>query len=305
MKERYLGIDLGGTDIKFVILDDENTIIEQNSLSTQDSETTPQLWKQKIIEVIDTKTNEWCTSPDHILRYGISAPGLADKTNRYIAQMPGRLNGLENYNWAAELDKDIFIINDAHSACIAEYESFYKNDDVKNMLLLTLGTGVGGGAILDGKLFQGTIQRAGHFGHVTVDHMGSPIATNMVGSLEYAVGNFSVSERTHGKYTSVKELVTAYQQGDELATYWWLSSIQKLATGLVSLSNAFSPEIIVLGGGITAGSGSDLMDPLLKFMSLYEWRPGGHQVKIIPAQHKKFAGAIGAAFFAKSKINQL
>ena len=219
--------------------------------------------------------------------------------------MPGRLNGLENYNWAAELDKDIFIINDAHSACIAEYESFYKNDDVKNMLLLTLGTGVGGGAILDGKLFQGTIQRAGHFGHVTVDHMGSPIATNMVGSLEYAVGNFSVSERTHGKYTSVKELVTAYQQGDELATYWWLSSIQKLATGLVSLSNAFSPEIIVLGGGITAGSGSDLMDPLLKFMSLYEWRPGGHQVKIIPAQHKKFAGAIGAAFFAKSKINQL
>ena len=92
--------------------------------------------------------------------------------------------------------------------------------------MLTLGTGVGGGVIINGELYQGAFQRAGHFGHMTVDHMGSSTMTNMVGSLEFAVGNFSVKERTHGKFESVKELVAAYERGENLATYWWLSSVQ-------------------------------------------------------------------------------
>jgi glucokinase len=305
MKTNYFGIDIGGTKIKSVLLNEDDEVIEQNETLTEDSSARPERWKQKIIDLINTTNQELDPQNKGLVQFGISAPGLTDTENTQILYMPGRLSGLENFNWSKELNRNIYIVNDGHSACLAEYQSFYKQKNIQNLLLLTLGTGVGGGAILEGKLFQGALQRAGHFGHITVDHMGSPIATNMVGSLEYAIGNFSVSERTHGKYKSVKELISSYRQGDELASYWWLSSIQKLATGLVSLSNAFSPEIIILGGGITFGSGSDLMAPLHKFMSLYEWRPGGHQVKIIQAKHKKFAGAIGAAFFAKSKINQL
>jgi glucokinase len=221
-----------------------------------------------------------------------------DDKNLQILQMPERLQGLERFNWSVELQRDITVINDAHSACLAEYESFYK-DKIKNMILLTLGTGVGGGAILNGALYQGSLQRAGHFGHITVDHNGKRTMTNMPGSLEYSIGNFSVMERTHGRFASTQHLVNAYLEGDHLASYWWLSSLQKLAVGIASLLNAFSPELIVLGGGLTE-AGEALFKPLEEFMALYEWRPGNHQVPIAKAQYGSYAGAMGAAYFVKN-----
>ena len=214
--------------------------------------------------------------------------------------MPQRLTGLENYNWSVHMNRKIFVINDGHAATISEYESFYKNT-IKNMLMLTLGTGVGGGIILNGNLFQGNMERAGHFGHMTIDHQGVQTMTNTVGSLEYAVGNFSVAERTLQKYHSTTDLVNGYNQGDVLATFWWLNSLQKLACGITSLINAFSPELIVIGGGIT-NAGKSLFVPLEKFMSLYEWRPAGYKVKINKSKNGIYAGAIGAALFAKDKI---
>jgi glucokinase len=172
------------------------------------------------------------------------------------------------------------------------------------MLMLTLGTGVGGGIIIDGQLYQGHLQRAGHVGHLTIDHSAAPTMTNIPGSLEQAFGNFSVLERTHGRYDGTDSLVTAYRNGDRLATYWWLSSVQKLATALASLNNILAPEVIVLGGGITTGASDALMQPLAEFMALYEWRPGGGQVMVSETKHGNYAGAIGAAYFAKSIQNK-
>ena len=299
MKTRYIGVDLGGTKIKTVILDQGGVILEKNEILTEDTSTNPQLWRENVIQLIKAQTCKASELGTYELKYGISAPGLVDKDNRQILYMPDRLQGLESFNWASELDLDINVINDGHAACIAEYESFYRKKNIQNLLMLTLGTGVGGGIILNGKIFQGNIQRAGHFGHITVDHMGPTTMTNMVGSLEYAIGNFSIKERTHGKYTSVKALVEAADEGNSLATYWWLSSIQKLATGISSLINSFSPDVIVIGGGIATGAGDDLFAPLGEFINLYEWQAGGHQVTISKAQHGSYAGAIGAAFFAK------
>lgn len=297
MESKYLGIDLGGTNIKSVVLSETGKTLDIDSMPTEDASKVPEKWKQNIIDLIDRKTQAFADGDSNLLKCGISAPGLVGNQNKQILHMPERLNGLEGFNWSAELNRNISVINDAHSACLAEYEAFYKGK-IQNMLLLTLGTGVGGAAILNGELYQGNIQRAGHFGHITVDHSGPITMTNMVGSLEYAIGNFSVKERTHQQFNNTKELVAAYQNGDPLATYWWLSSLQKLATGLASLINAFSPELIVLGGGITAAEGA-LFNPLDEFMSLYEWQPRGQQVQIIKARHGNFAGAVGAAFFAK------
>lgn len=297
MESKYLGIDLGGTNIKSVVLGETGKTLDIDSMPTEDASAIPEKWKQNIIDLIDRKTQEFAEGDANLMKCGISAPGLVGNGNKQILHMPERLSGLEGFNWSVELNRNISVINDAHSACLAEYEAFYKGK-VQNMLLLTLGTGVGGAAILNGELYQGNIQRAGHFGHITVDHAGPKTMTNMVGSLEYAIGNFSVKERAHQHFDTTKELVAAYQNGDPLAAYWWLSSIQKLATGLASLINAFSPELIVLGGGITAAEGA-LFNPLDEFMSLYEWQPGGQQVQIIKARHGDFAGAVGAAFFAK------
>jgi glucokinase len=289
----YLGIDIGGTNIKWVVLNDDGQVLEKGSSPTDDSPNESEKWKLSVIDLIKEKEGEF--------QVGISSPGVTDDQNQCILNMPERLKGIENYNWSESLNRPIHVLNDAHSACLAEYESLSSQRQIDHMLMLTLGTGVGGGVIINGELFQGSVHRAGHFGHITVDHSGPKTMTNMVGSLEYAVGNFSVGERTHGIYNSVEELVKAYEKGDALATFWWLSSIQKLATALGSLINAFSPEVIVLGGGITAGAGDLLFKPLREFMRLYEWKPRGQQVEIIKAHYNNYAGAIGAAFFAKSK----
>ncbi|WP_422081087.1 ROK family protein [Ulvibacterium sp.] len=299
MTTHYLGIDIGGTKIKTVVLNGEGEILDQDEVLTEDDSMDAELWKKKIIAQIAEKTHRYAGKDDGLLQCAISAPGLVDKKNQMILHMPERLQGIENFNWSEELQRDIKIINDGHSACLAEYESFYRGQGIQHMLMLTLGTGVGGGIIINGKLYQGNLQRAGHVGHMTVAYDGAPTMTNMPGSLEHAVGNFSVSERTQGRYRSVRELVDAYKNGEESATGWWLESVQKLAVALASLTNILSPELIVLGGGITAGAKDVLMEPLRDFMTRYEWRPKGHKIKLEAARHGSFAGAIGAAFFAR------
>ena len=261
MKKHYLGIDIGGTKIKTVILDDKGKILEHSEVLTEDASTEKELWKKKIITVIEKKSEHYARGNPDALVCGISAPGLVDSKNKMTLHMPERLQGIENFNWSKALQRDIKVVNDGHSACLAEYESFYQTEGIHNLLMLTLGTGVGGGIIINGKLYQGNLQRAGHVGHMTVDLHGAPTMTHMPGSLEHAVGNFSVYERTNGKFKSVKELVDAYENGDPKATTWWLESIQKLAVALASLINILSPELIILGGGITAGAGNSLWNP--------------------------------------------
>ncbi|MFT6934565.1 MAG: glucokinase [Maribacter sp.] len=300
MEKHYLGIDIGGTKIKVVVLDERGTILEKNEALTEDGASEQELWKRKIIAIIQQKTKQYGETNQNGLNIGISAPGLVDSKNKMTLHMPERLKGIEDFNWSSELGLNISVINDGQSACLAEYESFYQTKGVLHFLMLTLGTGVGGGIIINGQLYQGNLQRARHVGHMSVDCNGAPTMTNMPGSLEHAVGDFSIFERTNGQFNSVRELVNAYAKGNHKAEVWWLESVQKLAIGLASLTNILSPEYIVLGGGISSGAGKDLFEPLEKFMSDYEWRPGTYQTKIKGARLGAYAGAIGAAYFAKN-----
>jgi glucokinase len=168
--------------------------------------------------------------------------------------------------------------------------------------MLTLGTGVGGGILINGKIYQGHIQRAGHLGHITVNSHGIQGITNMPGSLEEAIGNASLPGRSMGKFDSTMELVEAHKKGETFATKVWLESVRNLAVGLSSLINAFSPGLIILGGGM-AKAGKALFEPLDEFLALYEWRPGGIKTPVKPAALDKYAGAMGAAIYAMKKGN--
>ncbi|MEQ8217190.1 MAG: ROK family protein [Arenibacter sp.] len=304
MTRNYMGIDVGGTKIKTVVIQEDGLILEQNEVMTEDGCGKSEVWKKKIAAQISLKTQQYANGDVNLLKCGISAPGLVDPNNKKILHMPQRLKGIENFDWTLELDRDIKVLNDGHSACVAEYESFHRSQGIRHMLMLTLGTGVGGGIIINGELYQGHLQRAGHLGHMTVDMHGAPTMTKMPGSLEYAIGNFSVAERTDNRFQSTRKLVEAYQNGEEKARLWWLESVEKLAVALAALNNILSPEVIVLGGGITAGAKASLMHPLKEYMAQYEWRPGDHKVSLVNAGHGSYAGAIGAAFFAKNNIQR-
>ena len=89
---------------------------------------------------------------------------------------------------------------------------------------------------------------------------------------------------------------------DSYATEVWLKSVKKLAIGLASLTNILSPEMIILGGGITE-AGKDLFEPLEKLMENYEWRTGGNKTEIVKAQYGDLAGAVGASCFAREETS--
>src|SRR5881296_496459 len=127
---------------------------------------------------------------------GLSAPGLAAQDGRSIAFMPGRLQGLVRLVWSDVLGTPypIPVLNDAHAALLGEVWQGAAQG-CSNVMMITLGTGVGGAAMVDGHLLRGHTGKAGHLGHATVDMNGPPDICDMPGSLEMAIGNCTIRER--------------------------------------------------------------------------------------------------------------
>jgi len=292
-----IGIDLGGTRIKGVAVDENGAVLHQAFTPTNDGE--GEVWKSAIATTVSdllkkTNSNE--------IAVGISAPGLPNHENSAIAFMPGRLAGLENFIWKDFLKCEAFVLNDGVAALVAEAKTGAAKNSV-NAVMVTLGTGVGGALLIDGRPYQGSFNKAGHIGHTVVDSDGEKDVTNMPGSLEVAIGNCTIEQRSNEKFFSTHELLKAYRNGDEFATEVWLTSVRKLAIGLASASNMISPDTIVVGGGI-AEANEDLFVPLNKWFDEFEWQPGGIRPKIVKAVHADLAGAIGAACFAMSKMEK-
>ena len=300
-----IGIDLGGTWIKGILMHIETgEIIKQLYHPTNGEHASAGVqgdasgrsaahWKQAVAETVADLRAE---SDSPVRTVGLSAPGLPNDSNQYIAFMPGRLDGLEGFHWGKFLNIPVHVVNDAHAALLAE-SRFGVAKGHKNVVMLTLGTGVGGGILIDGKLYQGNFQKAGSLGHITVDADSNQSVTGQPGSLENAIGNATIAQRSMGRFTSTYQLLESVKQGDYFAQWVWLSSVQRLAIGISALMNCFSPDLVVLGGGITQAE-DELLLPLTEFMNLYEWRPGGRATPIKIARFGDVAGAVGAASFA-------
>jgi glucokinase len=285
-----IGVDLGGTNIKFVVISLDGEVLEYKECETEDEAGS---WLQSIKAGIDEIQNRRGHTASHV---GIAAPGLAAPDGLSIAHMQGRLRGLQGLVWTNFLNapRPVSVLNDAHAALLGE---LWKGAAAgySNVVLLTLGTGVGGAVFADGRLIKGHIGRAGHLGHISLNSDGAPDIVGTPGSLEEMIGNYSLAERSGGRFTSTRQLVDAYRSGDAFATRIWMRSIHHLAAALTSIINAFDPEIVILGGGI-ARAGFALFDPLSDLMNQLEWRPLGNRVPIIGAALGEKAGAIGAAY---------
>ena len=290
-----IGIDLGCTNIKGVLVNQSGALLHECKVQTIEHD--EKHWKRAVTEMILSLESKAQIKIENI---GLAAPGLANDLNTCISFMPGRLPGLENFDWSKHAARQIHVLNDGHAALMAE-AAFGAAKGVKHAVLFSLGTGVGGAVLIDGKLYQGAFQMAGHLGHITVDSgAGTRDVTNMVGSIEDAIGNVSLQTRTYGRYTDTNDLVDDYLGGNVLATWWWLSAIQKLSTAVASTINALAPEVVILSGGITQARDA-LLKPLESFLDLYEWRPAARKAEIRLAHFSDLAGAIGAAGFALTK----
>lgn len=287
-----IGIDLGGTRIKGVILQN-NQVIDSVYNPTGEGET----FKVAVRNTV-AALQEKCGGRAQAI--GLSAPGIPDSKNEAIAVMPGRLPGLEGFVWSDYLGLPSFVLNDAVCALMAEARMGVASG-YKNVVMLTLGTGVGGAILIEGKPYQGAFNKAGHWGHTSVEATGYADVTGMPGSIEEAIGNVSVLRRSQGKFTSTQELLNAVEDNDPFGQWLWLDSVQKLGVTVAGISNALSPEMVVLGGGI-AHAGEILFTPLRRFVEIYEWRPSGNGTLIVKAEHSDLSGAVGAGCYANDRL---
>jgi glucokinase len=289
MKYR-LGIDLGGSSVKAVAVTAVGETLRQANVNFDPA--AGQEWATCILEVVKRFHRELGGKPACI---GLSAPGLAAKDGRSIAYLPNRLPGLEGFNWTKflKISNPVPVINDAQAALLGEVWLGAARG-FQNVILLTLGTGVGGAAMVDGRLLRGHTGKAGHLGHICLDVDGAPDICGTPGSLEMLIGNCTIVERTGGRFQSTHELLTAHRAGDKRATIIWLRSVKALASAIGSFTNLLDPEAVIIGGGI-ARAKQALFKPLRGMVSQVEWKVCGHEVKILPAQLGEFAGAYGAA----------
>jgi glucokinase len=284
-----LGIDVGATNVKAVAMTPDGQTLRQDHFATRDGESAP--WAEAVREYVrqveaESGTARWL---------GVACPGLVGRDQRAVTWMQGRVSAVQGLDWTDFLGRKerAPVINDAHAALLAETWVGAARK-VKNAILLTLGTGVGGAVLCDGNLLSGAIGRAGHLGHMSLDPEGPGDIVGTPGSLEDAIGDCTISARSAGRFETSGDLLQAVRAGDEHATEIWLKSVKALAAAIASIINCVDPEVVILGGGV-ARAGRYLLDPLDAQLEQFEWRPLGGRVRVTLARLGEFAGALGAA----------
>ncbi len=291
-----IGIDLGGTQIKSARFDMSTGRLLATAMAPTNDGQGDGAEPGFAIAIRNLVLHHEAEAGERSKVVGVSAPGLADRDGTCIRYMPGKLSGLENLVWTDFLQRPARCLNDAHAALMGEiWQGAAKAR--QNVVMLTLGTGVGGAAVCNGRLLQGQTGRAGHLGHLTVDMEGPLDCTGIPGSLEYAIGNGSLAQRSGGRFAMTRDLIAAMEAGDAGACDAWDRSIKALAVTVAGLINAFDPEFVLVGGGV-ANAWEHIEPGLTRWLHLFEWRPGGHSVPVVHASLGEWAGCYGAVNFA-------
>ncbi len=320
MKEQkyYIGIDLGGTLIKGGVVDHNANIILTKTIETQSNEGNEQVLKN-ILKLINCLIEESINfNINTFAGIGVGVPGVID-TERGLCLCSHNLH-FNKYEIAKKIQAatnlEVKIINDANASTLAEYY-FGAGKGCKNFAMLTLGTGIGGGAVIDGRLLLGNSSAGAEFGHSVICYNGKKCTCGRNGCLEQyasatALCNATKDAMNLNKQSKMWEVgnlknITAktafdYSCVDETANMLVNSYIHYLATGITNIANVLRPEIIALGGGI-AKQGNVLIEPLQKLVdnSIFASNQTP-KVKIITAKLENSAGLVGAVCpFIKNK----
>ncbi len=303
----YLGLDIGGTFVKAVSITADGKILAEGKCDTG---------CDKGGRVMCDNIAALCAqlqakSSGELAGVGAGCPGMIQSSSGTV-KFAGNL-GLKNFPLGYELEKrlgvPVKVTNDANAAALGEAR-FGAGRNYKNSILVTLGTGVGGGIIIDGKLFEGGASAGAEIGHMVIERHGEMCTCGRRGCFErYSSASaltrhtkFAMEEDTGSqmwtKYTSQNcSGKTAFEFMDNDRTAkdvvdWY---IKYLACGLINLANIFRPEVIMLGGGVAA-QGEKLTKPLQAIMDAEVF--GGNDyatVTVVIASLGNGAGSLGAA----------
>jgi glucokinase len=284
-----IGIDLGGTKIAGVLATPSGKVLMDVNIPTEASK-----GKKKVIENIKKAISMLMHSQKvKVKAIGIGAPGPILYEKGIVMEAPN-LPGWKRVNIKKILEKEfkvpVFVDNDANCAALAE-AWFGAGKFVKHFLYMTVSTGIGGGIIIDKKLYRGATGSAGEFGHMKIDTNGPKCGCGRYGCLESLASGTALKRKTGVQAISLE---LAARQGDKKA----LEAIQEVAhyltIGIANLVNIFNPEMVVIGGGLS-NMRELLFVPIKKEFKNYVLSVPAKSVKIVRAKLGTDAGVLGAA----------
>lgn len=309
--EKYaIGIDLGGTNIKLGLVSSKGKMVKKTSVDTK-AEGGP----DKVISQIEAGVKELLYKEKiKIKGIGIGFPGVV-AAKKGTVENPPNLPGWGKVNLGKILTKslgtEVLVENDAKVAAIGEL-IFGTGKKLKSFVMITLGTGVGGGIIINKEIYRGEIGAAGEVGHMTIDYKGPKCNCGSYGCIETYAGNSYIVNRVKMELTNQKDSLiwdfiendinrltpkiidSAANEGDKFAKSVIKELGEYIGVALASVSNLLDIGTFVIGGGV-AGFGEPLfisIEETIKSRVLISLRG---RIKVIPAKLRNDAGVLGAS----------
>lgn len=304
--------DLGGTHLRAAIIDERGNILSRVKYKTPKAETADEIVGALVLGARECEAQSTSLGRE-ISAVSVVVPGTVDVDEGVVIRAPN-VPSLDGFRLAAALESELkwpaLLENDANAAAMGEMWQGAGRGQ-RTIICVTLGTGVGGGIVLDGKLWRGVDGSAGELGHMGVDPLGGvPCTCGSRGCLEVFASATAIVRMTreaaprypdsvlHASEALTAETVyLAGSGGDELALEVFRRMGVSLGIGLASLVNIFNPEVIVIGGGVVNGWG--LFEKHMREQVAARAFPmPARRVKIVPAERGDDAGILGAARLA-------
>jgi glucokinase len=293
-----IGVDVGGTKILAGVVDRHGNVV-----CTRETPT-PTASEEDFLAGLDHVIDALLVKRDGIGAIGLGIPSLIDRRSGAalssvhipLAGMPIRERMAERFSLPIGLD------NDGNAAAIAEW-SLGAGRGTRDMIMLTLGTGIGGGLILDGRPYTGATGAGAELGHIVVQHGGPPCQGTCTGHghLEAVVSGGAARRITRevlGDDHDTRDLLSQARAGEEPAAEAVARMGRSLGSGIASLVNIFEPELVVLGGGFASAASDLLLPPALEVLAVEGLAPPRDHVRVELARLGVEAGLVGAALLA-------
>ncbi len=302
---KSIGVDFGGTTVKLGLCEGDTILQKPEAIPTHEHETAATL-----IEEIATHVDAMRQIHPDIEAVGIGVPGFVDFGKGFVHKLTN-VRGWENIPLmpilSERLGLPVAVDNDANCMAYAEWK-FGAGQGATNMLAITLGTGVGGGLVLGGKMHWGASSGAGEVGQMSVHWEGRTGVYNNRGCLEQYIGHRQIAQHAYELYKAAgsprersecdpARLAADASRGDPIALRAWDDVAGILACALCNICWLVSPDTIVIGGGI-AGAGEVLFTPLRQQMRSQLHPVFWEALRLVPARFGNEAGIIGAAQLA-------
>ena len=300
-----IGIDFGGTSIKSAVVEEARVLLHGPPIDTQLHHSAESL-VDAIVRVVATLR----TVHPNVAAIGVGLPGFVDSVNGIVHSLTNVAGWSEvplRSILSARTGLPAIIENDANAMAYGEWK-YGAAVGAQHAVCITLGTGVGGALILDGKLYRGATLAAGEIGHMSIDYRGIRGPYGNFGGLEEYVGNVQIAERAVKLYAdagtpkTMEEctplaLAKAGHAGDAVAKNLWNALGTEIGAALASVVWVVNPDTIVIGGGV-ANAGDLLFDPIRREITARTIPVFNAHLRVLPATLGNEAGIIGNAALA-------